>query len=204
MDNNSNESLLDFSYMNYKSNHLNPINTDQVSKSANKQPYMMPQFEFNSESKGKIMKFSRCSEQIQNLISSAFIDEWEEDFALQKIYSNQDVKKFIIESFKDRLNIFFVYVSMDNEFIATFSIDTANLAPYIAHLYINPNLRSKGIGHKLLIFAENYIKNLGFLCANLWCEKELTPYYKKFNYIVLSDIQVSPTKYVYKMGKNLD
>ena len=153
--------------------------------------------------KGKILQFKNISEDIQDMISHALINIWKEDFAIKKISSHLGVKNFILSNFKDKLNCFFVLFDDDGDFVATFAIDTENFAPYISHLFVNPNLRNKGFGKKALKYAEKYIQKIGFNSSGLWCEESLIPYYKKFGYTIESPMEISEDKVIWKMGKNL-
>jgi hypothetical protein len=79
--------------------------------------------------KGKILQFKNCEEQLQDMISHAFINIWAEDFGIKKITTAKGVKEFILENFKDKLNAFFVLFDDDGDFISTFAIDVENFAP---------------------------------------------------------------------------
>ena len=102
------------------------------------------------------------------------------------------------------MNSFFVLFDDDGDFVSTFAVDTDNFAPYISHLYVNPNVRGKGFGKKSLKYSEKYIKKLGFSSANLWCEEPLTGYYQKNGYSIDSQMRISEDKIVWKMIKNLE
>ncbi len=154
--------------------------------------------------KGKIIHFKNCDEKLQNVICTALINEWPEDFSLKKITSSIGVKNFILFNFKDKLNSFFVFLDQDNDFLSTFAIDTENFAPYISHLFVNPNNRNNGIGKKTLKYAEKYIKKLGFNNSNLWCEEGLINYYKKNGYNIDEPLKISENRTVWKMNKNLN
>jgi GNAT superfamily N-acetyltransferase len=138
------------------------------------------------------------------MISHAFINIWAEDFGIKKITTAKEVKEFILENFKDKLNAFFVLFDDDGDFISTFAIDVENFAPFISHIFVNPTLRNKGFGKKTIKYGEKYIKKLGFNTSNLWCEEHLVPYYRKNGYVIESKIRISETKEVWKMAKNLD
>jgi N-acetylglutamate synthase-like GNAT family acetyltransferase len=184
----------------------NKINYDKILNKIkkNKNDDNMPKKNIVAENiKGKILQFKNCTEELQNLISTALINEWPEDFKLKKIHSNIGVKNFILHNFKDKMNIFFVLFDDQGGFVSTFAVDTENFAPYISHLYVNPNLRNRGFGKKTLKYAEKYIKKLGFDNSNLWCEENLVNYYKKNNYIIDSPMKVAEDKTVWKMSKNL-
>jgi len=154
--------------------------------------------------KGKILQYKNCEEQLQDMISHAFINIWAEDFGIKNITTAKEVKEFILENFKDKLNAFFVLFDDDGDFISTFAIDVENFAPFISHIFVNPTLRNKGFGKKTIKYGEKYIKKLGFNTSNLWCEEHLVPYYRKNGYVIESKIRISETKEVWKMAKNLD
>ena len=154
--------------------------------------------------KGKILQFKNCDEEVQDMISHAFINIWAEDFKMKNITTFTGVKQFILENFKDKLNAFFVLFDDDGDFISTFAVDVENFAPFISHLFVNPTLRNKGFGKKTIKYGEKYIKKLGFNSSNLWCEEHLVPFYRKNGYIIESKIKISETKEVWKMSKNLD
>jgi hypothetical protein len=153
--------------------------------------------------KGQINLFKQLDEPVQDMISHALLSIWKDDFAMKKIKTYLGVKNFIIHNFKDKMNSFFVLLDDDGDFISTFAVDTENFAPYISHLYVNPNLRNKGFGKKSLKYAEKYIKKLGFDNSNLWSEEKLVPFYKKNGYNVDSPLRISEDKVVFKMVKNL-
>lgn len=153
--------------------------------------------------KGQITLFKQLDETVQDMISHALLSVWKDDFAMKKIKTYLGVKNFIIHNFKDKMNSFFVLLDDDGDFISTFAVDTENFAPYISHLYVNPNLRNKGFGKKSLKYAEKYIKKLGFDNSNLWSEEKLVPFYKKNGYNVDSPLRISEDKVVFKMVKNL-
>jgi len=153
--------------------------------------------------KGKILQFKNCSEQIQDMICHALITIWKDDFAMKKISTYLGVKNFILLNFKDKLNCFFVLFDDDGDFISTFAVDTENFAPYVSHLFVNPNLRGKGFGKKSLKYAEKYILKLGFNNSNLWCEENLVPFYKKNGYNIDSPMRISEKKVVWKLSKNI-
>jgi GNAT superfamily N-acetyltransferase len=159
---------------------------------------------FAKDVKGKILQFKNIPDEIQDMISHALITIWKDDFALKKITSYIGVKNFILHNFKDKMNSFFVLFDDDGDFVSTFAVDTENFAPYISHLYVNPNVRGKGFGKKSLKYSEKYIKKLGFSSANLWCEEPLTGYYKKNGYSIDSQMRISEDKMVWKMIKNLE
>jgi GNAT superfamily N-acetyltransferase len=156
-----------------------------------------------STTKGKILQFKNCSPEVQIMIAHALINIWKDDFSLKKIYSYKGVINFILKNFTDKNNIFFVLFDDENDFISTFAIDTENFAPYISHIFVNPNLRNKGFGTKTLKYAEKYIKKLGFESSGLWCNEELIIFYKKNGYNVDSPLRISESKTVWKMVKNL-
>ena len=153
--------------------------------------------------KGKILQFKNCPTEIQTMIAHALINIWKDDFKLKKIHTYQGVINFILHNFVDKNNSFFVLFDDDDEFISTFAIDTENFAPYISHIFVNPNLRKRGFGKKTLKYAEKYISKLGFDSSNLWCNEELIIFYKKQGYNVDSPLRVSESKTVWKMIKNL-
>jgi GNAT superfamily N-acetyltransferase len=154
--------------------------------------------------KGKILQFKNCEEQLQDMISHAFINIWAEDFASKNITTYIGVKQFILDNFKDKLNAFFVLFDDEGDFISTFAVDVENFAPFISHIFVNPTLRNKGFGKKTIKYGEKYIKKLGFNASNLWCEEHLVPFYRKQGYVIESKIRISETKEVWKMAKNLD
>jgi GNAT superfamily N-acetyltransferase len=153
--------------------------------------------------KGKIVQFKNCPTDVQIMIGHALINEWREDFVLKKIQTYQGVINFILHNFVDKNNSFFVLFDDDNDFVATFAVDTENFAPYISHIYVNPNLRNKGFGKKVVKLAEKYIKKLGFDSSNLWCNEDLIIFYKKLGYNIDSPMRISETKTVWKLIKNL-
>jgi GNAT superfamily N-acetyltransferase len=154
--------------------------------------------------KGKILQFKNCDEQLQDMISHAFINIWAEDFASKNITTYIGVKQFILDNFKDKLNAFFVLFDDEGDFISTFAVDVENFAPFISHIFVNPTLRNKGFGKKTIKYGEKYIKKLGFNASNLWCEEHLVPFYRKQGYVIESKIRISETKEVWKMAINLD
>ena len=156
-----------------------------------------------SSTKLKILQFKNIPENIQDMISNALIQIWKKDFALKKITSYIGVKNFILHNFKDKLNSFFVLFDDEGDFVGTFAVDTENFAPYISHLFINPNIRNAGFGKKALKYAEKYITKLGFNSSNLWCEEKLIAYYKKNGYVVDSPLKIAEDMTVWKMCKNL-
>jgi GNAT superfamily N-acetyltransferase len=153
--------------------------------------------------KGKIMQFKNCSVQIQDMICHALITIWKDDFTIKRISTYTGVKNFILLNFKDKMNCFFVLFDDDGDFISTFAIDTENFAPFISHIFVNPNIRNKGFGKKTLKYAEKYIKKLGFDTSHLWCEELLIGFYKKNGYVIDSPMKISEDKTIWKMGKNL-
>ena len=153
--------------------------------------------------KFKILQYKNCSEDIQEMIANALITIWKKDFALKKITSYVGVRNFILHNFKDKMAAFFVLFNEENDFIATFAIDTENFAPFVSHLFVNPNIRNAGFGKKALRYAEKYIKKLGFDVSNLWCEEKLVGYYKKNGYVVDSQMKIAEDMNVWKMCKNL-
>jgi GNAT superfamily N-acetyltransferase len=153
--------------------------------------------------KGQIVQFKNCSKDVQIMIAHALINEWREDFILKKIQTYQGVINFILHNFIDKNNSFFVLFDDDNDFLATFAVDTENFAPYISHVFVNPNLRNKGFGKKVIKLAEKYIKKLGFDSSNLWCNEDLIIFYKKLGYNIDSPMRISETKTVWKLIKNL-
>lgn len=164
----------------------------------------MPNKKINADSvKGKIVQFKNCPPEVQIMIGHALINEWREDFSLKKIQSYQGVINFILHNFVDKNNSFFVLFDDDNDFIATFAVDTENFAPYISHVFVNPNLRNRGFGKKVIKYAEKYIKKLGFDSSNLWCNEDLIKFYKKLGYNIDSPMRISETKTVWKLIKNL-
>jgi GNAT superfamily N-acetyltransferase len=157
-----------------------------------------------SATKLKILQFKNIPENVQDMIANALIQTWKKDFALKKITSYIGVKNFILHNFKDKLNSFFVLFDDEGDFVGTFAVDTENFAPYISHLFINPNIRNKGFGKKALKYAEKYIAKLGFSSSNLWCEEKLIAYYKKNGYVVDSPLKIAEDMTVWKMCKNLN
>jgi len=153
--------------------------------------------------KGKILQYKNIPSEIQDMIAQSLISIWKDDFILKKITTYNGVKNFILHNFKDKMNSFFVLFDDEGDFISTFAIDTENFAPYISHLFVNPNLRGKGFGKKSLKYGEKYIKKLGFDSSNLWCEESLVLFYKKNGYTVDSPMKISEDKVVWKMIKNL-
>ena len=114
-----------------------------------------------------------------------------------------EVRNFILDNFKDKLNIFFVLFDDYGYFISTFAIDTANKGPYISHLFVNKKLRGNGYGVKSLKLAEIYTKKLGFMMVNLWCEDYMIDFYKKNGYIIDKSIEINPSHIVWIMCKNV-
>ena len=164
----------------------------------------MPKKNINADIvKGKIMQLKNCPVQIQDMICHAFITTWKEDFSMKKISTYTGVKNFILSNFKDKMNCFFVLFDDDGDFISTFAIDTENFAPYISHIFVNPNIRNKGFGKKTIKYAEKYIKKLGFDSSHLWCEEPLISFYKKNGYVIDSPMKISEDKTIWKMSKNL-
>ena len=157
-----------------------------------------------STTKLKILQFKNCPENIQDMIAHALIQIWKKDFALKKITSYVGVKNFILHNFKDKLNSFFVLFDDEGDFVGTFAVDTENFAPFVSHLFINPNIRNSGFGKKALKYAEKYIAKLGFNSSNLWCEEKLIAYYKKNGYVVDSPLKIAEDMTVWKMCKNLN
>jgi GNAT superfamily N-acetyltransferase len=164
----------------------------------------MPNKDINaSTTKLKILQFKNIPENVQDMIANALIQIWKKDFALKKITSHVGVKNFILHNFKDKLNSFFVLFDDEGDFVGTFAVDTENFAPYVSHLFINPNIRRAGFGKKALKYAEKYISKLGFNSSNLWCEEKLIAYYKKNGYVVDSPLRIAEDMTVWKMCKNL-
>jgi len=164
----------------------------------------MPNKDINATTtKLKILQFKNIPENVQDMIANALIQTWKKDFALKKITSYVGVKNFILHNFKDKLNSFFVLFDDAEDFVGTFAVDTENFAPYVSHLFINPNIRNKGFGKKALKYAEKYISKLGFSSSNLWCEEKLIAYYKKNSYVVDSPLKIAEDMTVWKMCKNL-
>jgi GNAT superfamily N-acetyltransferase len=153
--------------------------------------------------KGHILQFKNCSERMQNIVAEQMFEFWKEDFIERNIDTPFAIKRFIIENFNDKLNMFFVFFDDNGYFISTFAVDTTNLAPFISHLFVRKELRGKGFGVRSLILAEKYVKKLGFMCANLWCEDHMIDFYKKNGYIVDEPIKISAKKTVWKMLKNI-
>ena len=153
--------------------------------------------------RGKLKYFKDIKENIQDMICHALINEWKDDFKLKKISTYIGVKNFILQNFKDKMNIFFVYLDDEGEFIGTFAIDNENFAPYISHIYINPNYRNKGFGKRIIKYAEKYIKKQGFNASNLWCDEKLIKYYKKNKYNIDSSLKIAKDREIWKMIKNL-
>ena len=157
-----------------------------------------------SSTKLKILQFKNIPENVQDMIANALIQIWKKDFSLKKITTYVGVKNFILHNFKDKLNSFFVLFDDEGDFVGTFAVDTENFAPYVSHLFINPNIRRAGFGKKALKYAEKYIAKLGFNSSNLWCEEKLIAYYKKNGYVVDSPLRIAEDMTVWKMCKNLN
>lgn len=165
----------------------------------------MPNKDINATTtKLKILQFKNIPENVQDMIAHALIQTWKKDFALKKITTYVGVKNFILHNFKDKLNSFFVLFDDAGDFVGTFAVDTENFAPYVSHLFINPNIRNSGFGKKALKYAEKYIAKLGFNSSNLWCEEKLIAYYKKNGYAVDSPLRIAEDMTVWKMCKNLN
>jgi len=94
--------------------------------------------------------------------------------------------EFIRHYWSGNGDVFFVMASNGGSFLGCLGVDFKFQQPFLTHLYIHPSLRKQGYASKLLRFAENYILQLGYADARLWCKVYLISFYQHHGYRVES------------------
>jgi GNAT superfamily N-acetyltransferase len=91
-------------------------------------------------------------------------------------------KHYITENWTGS-DILYVMISNDDKFIGTVAVDRKNFYPYISHLFVDPALRKKGYGERLLDHGIDYARLFKFDAVKIWCEHTLVPYYASKGWI---------------------
>lgn len=126
-------------------------------------------------SNDKIEEYSNVDGQIKIKLINNFNEEWGKNTH----YTDQFIKRTWI--FPDIL-----YVLSDrNRFIGSVAIDCHYILPVISHLYVEERYRKNGIGPKLLKYAENHCRSVGYKNIYGFCEDFRVNYYKKFGWSVV-------------------
>lgn len=126
-------------------------------------------------SNDKMEEYGNVSGQIKNKLINNFNEEWGKNTH----YTDRFIKK--TWRFPDMLYV----LSDSNIFIGSVAIDCHYIIPVISHLYVEERYRKKGIGPKLLKYAENHCRSVGYKNIYGFCENSRVNYYKKFGWIVV-------------------
>ena len=71
-------------------------------------------------------------------------------------------------------------------FVGCVAVDRERFQPYIDHLYVTPARRGRGVGRRLLEFAERYVATLRFAEVRLRCAPRLVAFYERLGWRIES------------------
>jgi GNAT superfamily N-acetyltransferase len=129
-------------------------------------------------------EFKDIKEDIQKQIGNLLYTQWKDIFNQSDINSESEVITKMLEIYKcfafldgiSKCLIGIVCVKIDTPTV------TFNTNYWICNFYVLERFRKKNIGTKILEFVEDYLYNNNVSIANLWCEKNIIEFYKKYNW----------------------
>jgi len=152
-----------------------------------------------------IKKFSELTESELHLISDIHYNHWVQ-------YNPKMVKKDTIDKF---LNIYtknelpFGIVLLENDVIIGFCVFKVQclkkypeFTPWISDVMILEPFRGKGYGRKLVGYAENVLKELGYKYVYLWTD-QAPDFYKKIGFSYKQEVEKNEGGFGQLFYKNL-
>ena len=119
----------------------------------------------------KILPFKKVRPDIQEIVATKL-----------KSLNPKMSKHYITENWNGS-DIMYVMISNDDKFIGTVAVDRKNFDPYISHLFVDPTVRKKGYGERLLDHGIDYARLFKFDAVKIWCADTLVPYYASKGWI---------------------
>jgi GNAT superfamily N-acetyltransferase len=134
----------------------------------------------------KAISYKNVSANIQEQVATLLFTEWKDSFAETKIYSRDD----LIGNLKRIYACYVIVESASSSLVGVVCVNidtplpTFNTNYWICNLYVLPKYRGKHIGTKILAFIEDYLYRKGVSIGNLWCEKDVSNFYRKNQWIM--------------------
>lgn len=135
---------------------------------------MLEEF-YNMYLNDKIEKYNNVNGQIKIECINSLNEEWGNTVH----YTDSFIKN--TWKFPDMMYV----LSEGNNFIGCVAIDRHYIIPVISHLFVKKEYRGKKIGPKLLKFAENHCRSVGYKNIYGFCDYSRENYYNKLGFHII-------------------
>ena len=156
------------------------------------------------------INLERCSEAVQRLVIKEIFSQWREDFEQREIRNESECLAYFLKPEKGEVKSLYVavltqaYPLSRSDVIGTVGISSKDFNLHISNLLVFEQWRLIGLGSKLLNFAEDRCRSLGFSTAQLWCSEDLADFYEKAGWLKQDRIEIDKDKWVRIFMKLID